>query len=70
MSRLVKMSQEKGFQVQLSSSPFEWYLAEKVVSNETKLEQLDDQRRLQLTLGVFPLQEPTLLHMIAEKSTK
>ena len=51
----VTYSQKDGFQVKLSSSPFDWFLAEQIAAKETELGSLDDKLRLQLALGYFPL---------------
>ena len=48
--------EKDGFEVQLSSSPFDWYLAEQILAKEIELESLNDKLRLQLALGYFPLQ--------------
>ena len=50
------MRNEEGFYVKLFVPLFEWFLAEKVVTNEVKLELLDDKRKFELSLGIFPSQ--------------
>ena len=66
MTTLVKKHfRGQGFKVHLSFSLFDWYLAEKFVAREINLEQLGDKHSLQLTLGIFPQNNSTLMHMIA-----
>ena len=63
------MKRGNGFEAQLSFNTFEWLQVEKVASGKIQLSQLSDRHRLQLSFGVFPKAQ-TLLHLIADKSSK
>ena len=63
------LKRNRSLQAQLSFSTFGWLQAEKVAASDINLQQLNFKRRLVLSLGIFP-QANTLLHLIAEKSSK
>ena len=51
------------FEAQLAFMAFDWFLAEKIASNETSIDNLDDEHKLQITLSIYP-QQMTLIHLI------
>ena len=57
------------FEVQLAFNIFDWFLGEKIASNETSVEVLPDLHRLQITLSIYP-QQMTLMHLIIMKTNK
>ena len=48
---------------------FDWLLADSIVADQYKIEDLDKKVKSQLMLNLFPSGE-TLLHMIAAKANK
>ena len=57
------------FEVQLAFMTFDWFLAEKIASNETSIDNLDDEHKLQVTLSIYP-QQVTLIHLIIMSTNK
>ena len=60
----------EGFQTHLSFLPVEWYLAEDIARKKAQLDAIDDRQRLKLTMSIFPVQNSSLLHIIAAKTSK
>ena len=54
---------KRHFETKLAFMTFDWFLAEKIASNETSIENLDDEHKLQITLSIYP-QQMTLTHLI------
>ena len=54
---------EGRFEAKLSFNAFDWFLAERIVSLEENIENVDSRRIAQLLLNIYP-QQKTLLHMI------
>ena len=57
------------FEAQLAFMTFDWFLAEKIASNETSIDNLDDEHKLQITLSIYP-QQMTLMHLIIMSTNK
>ena len=57
------------FEAKLSFKIKDWYLSEKIAAKSFDINMLNDNKKLKLSLKVFP-QQKTLLHMIAAKTEK
>ena len=52
----------------LAFRTFDWLLAERIASHEFNADQLDEEQRHKVLLGIYPNQS-TALHLIASKTT-